>query len=128
VNLLLDTNALLWWLENSPKLGRRAKSKIANEDVWTSSASVWEIAIKLGARRLRLSFPLTRMPSAIEAEGFSPMPVTIEHAIEVSELPRHHDDPFDRILIAQARLEGMTIVTSDFLFDAYKVPLLDASE
>jgi PIN domain nuclease of toxin-antitoxin system len=129
VNLLLDTQALLWWKEGSRKLGRRARRAIDRDaaTVRVSAASAWEIAIKSRSGRLRLAEPLhTWMPEELERNGFLMLTVTVEHAVLVASLPDHHDDPFDRLLIAQARSEGLTVVTSDTAFDSYDVRVLDA--
>jgi PIN domain nuclease of toxin-antitoxin system len=129
MNLLLDTQTLLWWKEGSRKLGRRARRAIETEatTVRVSAASAWEIAIKVRAGRLRLKQPLEAwMPERLTREGFLTLSVTVEHAVAVAALPDHHHDPFDRLLIAQGRLEGLTIVTSDTAFDDYDVRVLDA--
>jgi PIN domain nuclease of toxin-antitoxin system len=129
VNLLLDTQALLWWKEGSRKLGRRARRAIETEatTVWVSAASAWEMAIKTRAGRLKMAEPLHAwMPERLEREGFLMLSVAVDHAVAVGSLPDHHHDPFDRLLVAQARVEGLTIVTSDVAFDAYEVSVLDA--
>lgn len=129
MNLLLDTQALLWWKEGSRKLGRRARRGIEADatTVRVSAASAWEIAIKLRIGRLHLREPLDAwLPGRLEQEGFLMLSVTVEHAVAVASLPDHHQDPFDRMLIAQARIEALTIVTSDTAFDAYDVRVLDA--
>jgi PIN domain nuclease of toxin-antitoxin system len=129
VRLLLDTQALLWWRHGDRKLGRRAHRAIEVEAdaVWVSAASVWEIAIKSRSGKLRLRDPLAAwMPEVLEQRGFEALDVTIAHAIAVASLPVHHADPFDRLLIAQARMEDLTIVTSDTAFADYEVKRLDA--
>lgn len=129
MNLLLDTQALLWWREGSRKLGSRARAAIETEatTVRVSAATGWELAIKSRSGRLRLREPLHLwLPAALESSGFLALPVTLDHAIGVAGLPDHHADPFDRLLIAQARQEDLTIVTSDTAFGAYDVRLLDA--
>ena len=129
MNLLLDTQAILWWKEGSRKLGPRARRAIERDaaSVHVSAASAWEIAIKARAGRLALASPLHHwMPSELERDGFVMLNVTVEHAVGVGALPNHHDDPFDRLLIVQARQEGLTVVTSDSVFDEYDVPVLDA--
>jgi PIN domain nuclease of toxin-antitoxin system len=129
VNLLLDTQALIWWREGNRKLGPRARTTIEKHaaTVRVSAATAWEIAIKSRGGRLRLREPLhVWMPAALESSGFGMLHVTIDHAIAVANLPDHHGDPFDRLLIAQARMEGLTIVTSDAAFGDYDVKLLDA--
>lgn len=129
MNLLLDTQALLWWKEGSRRLGRRARRAIERDAamVWISAASAWEVAIKSRSGRLRLAEPLHLwMPHDLERHGFVMLNVTAEHAVAVASLPEHHEDPFDRLLIAQARHEGLTVVTSDAAFDAYEVDVMDA--
>ena len=129
MNLLLDTQALLWWKQGSRKLGPRARRAIERDaaTVRVSAASAWEIAIKARAGRLRLVEGLhTWMPEELRRNGFLIVNITIEHAVAVALLPDHHDDPFDRLLIAQARHENLTVVTSDTAFDAYDVNVLDA--
>lgn len=129
MNLLLDTQALLWWRQGNRRLGTRARAAIARHAaaVRVSAASAWELAIKSHAGRLTLREPLhVWMPAALEDSGFEALNVTLDHAVAVAGLPHHHADPFDRLLIAQAQLENLTIVTSDTAFDAYDVNLLDA--
>jgi PIN domain nuclease of toxin-antitoxin system len=128
VNLLLDTQALLWWREASNRLGRRTRKAIEGEaaTVSVSAASIWEIAIKSSIGRLRLRDPLEAWPASLESHGFALLSVTMAHAAAVGSLPQHHADPFDRLLIAQARLERLTIVTADAAFEEYDVQVLDA--
>lgn len=122
--LLLDTEALIWCDVNDLRLGDNARDLIQRAiDVYVSAASAWEIAIKHALGKLQT----TRQPADAVAEaGFSPLPVTFEHAAELRNLAPHHRDPFDRLIIASARVEGLTIVTSDARFRAYDVPLVDA--
>jgi PIN domain nuclease of toxin-antitoxin system len=129
MNLLLDTQSLLWWRDGSRKLGPRARAAIEIQaaTVRVSAASAWELAIKSRAGRLRLRQPLHLwLPAAIESSGFATLDVTIDHALGVASLPDHHADPFDRLLIVQARSEDLTIVTSDTAFGDYDVRVLDA--
>ena len=129
MNLLLDTQALLWWKEGSRKLGRRAHRAIERDaaTVRVSAVSAWEIAIKSRSGRLRLAEPLhIWMPDELERNGFVMLNVTVGHAVAVASLPDHHSDPFDRLLIAQAREGGLTIVTSDPAFSQYGVNVFDA--
>ena len=129
MNLLLDTQTLLWWKEGSRKLGSRARRAIERDAVTVrvSAVSAWEIAIKSRSGRLKLAEPLHRwMPEDLERNGFLMLSVAVDHVVAVASLPDHHDDPFDRLLIAQAIHEGLTIVTSDAAFDGYAVSVLDA--
>lgn len=127
-DLLLDTQALLWWKEGSRKLGQRARRQIATAATTrVSAASAWEIAIKSRLGRLKLAAPLhSWMPEALERDGFEMLSVTVGHAVALAALPDHHADPFDRLLVAQAQLEGLTVVTSDPAFHDYDVRVLDA--
>lgn len=129
MKLLLDTHALLWWREGSRRLGPRARAAIETgaASVHVSAASAWELAIKSRLRKLKLREPLDRwLPAAVESSGFLPLSVTLPHAILVGSLPDHHADPFDRMLIAQAVLHELTIVTADAVFEDYEVQVLDA--
>ena len=129
MNLLLDTHALLWWLDDSPRLGGEARVRIADPSVivFVSAASAWEIAIKSGLGRLHLAPPPEEcIPPEIERGGFRPLAITVEHALAVRSLARHHHDPFDRLLIAQAMCEGLGIVTTDPAFAAYGVATIAA--
>ena len=129
MNLLLDANALLWWWDGSKKLGPRARALIERDaaDVRVSAVTAWEIAIKFQAGRLSLPAPVEHLiPATLDDSGFRALAISIEHALAAATLPEHHDDPFDRLLIAQARLENLTIVTSDMAFDDYDVKVLDA--
>ena len=122
--LLLDTQAFIWWDANDPQLGGRARAAIQDAtDVYVSSASAWEIVIKTALGKLRTK----RRPSNAVAEGgFLELPITFEHAEAVRELPLHHPDPFDRLIIATAVVEGFSIVTSDEKFRLYDVSIIDA--
>jgi PIN domain nuclease of toxin-antitoxin system len=122
MRLLLDTHAALWWQAESRQLGREARRAIATADiVWVSSAAGWETAIKVGKGQLRLREPIG---VTLIADDFTELPVTLKHTEEFQRIPRHHGDPFDRMLIAQARVEGATIVTHDRAFEKYGVPVI----
>lgn len=122
MKLLLDTHILLWWLADDPKLPKQAASAIADGEtlVSVSAASAWEIGIKKAAGRLDAPDDLL---DAMEANNFDALSITAAHALAASALPAHHADPFDRMLIAQARAEGCTLVTVDGRFSAYDVEL-----
>ena len=122
--LLLDTEALIWWDANDPRLGGKARAAIQDApEVYVSSASAWEIVIKSALGKLRTR---RRPAQAVADGGFRELPITFAHAEAVRALPRHHADPFDRLIIATASVEGCTIVTSDEKFSMYGVALLDA--
>ena len=120
MQLLLDTHALIWWLSNDPTLSVKAKDAIANPDniVFVSAASAWEISIKKSLGKLQAPNDLN---AQIKKKKFTPISISIDHALTVEQLPLHHQDPFDRILIAQAAYEKLTIITRDRKFNAYEV-------
>ncbi|HBJ33587.1 MAG TPA: PIN domain nuclease [Planctomycetaceae bacterium] len=127
MNLLLDTHAFLWFIGNDSRLSDDAKLAIeapANQK-WVSIASCWEIAIKSGLGKLQLADPVeVFLPREIAANRFSTLPIELRHATFVADLPNHHRDPFDRLLIAQALVESFQIVGCDAAFDAYGVSRL----
>jgi PIN domain nuclease of toxin-antitoxin system len=124
VRLLLDTHALLWWLadEGLTAQAREAIADPANVAV-VSAVSAWEISIKKALGKLAAPDDLEHQ---VRAGGFLPLPISIAHGVAAGQLARHHEDPFDRMLIAQARAEGLTIVTRDKAFADYDVALLSA--
>jgi PIN domain nuclease of toxin-antitoxin system len=123
MTLLLDTHVLLWWLDNHKALSTTARGAIQDgrNTVFVSAATAWEISIKRALGKLRAPEPLEE---AIEANRFVPLPITLQHARIAGSLPRHHEDPFDRMLIAQAQVETLTLVTHDESLAAYGVPIL----
>lgn len=125
MNLLLDTHVLLWALAGDPKLSEATQSAIANEEniVLVSAASAWEIAIKCALGKLRAPDDLVAQLAAADIQH---LPITMNHALAAGALPRHHEDPFDRMLIAQAQIEDLTIVTADGALHRYGVPILAA--
>ena len=112
MNLLLDTHALLWWLDDPAKLAQAARVTIAEPDnlVFVSAVVAWEISIKHAHGKLRSPDDLE---DVIALNGFRALPVSIRHAVDAGRLPPHHTDPFDRLLVAQAQGEGLTLVTRD---------------
>ncbi len=124
MSLLLDTHTLLWWLQGS-KLRREVVDRIADPAtlVVVSAASIWEASIKQALGKLKAPESLAEV---VIEEGFKPLPIAFDHATRAGQLPPHHRDPFDRMLIAQAALEGLTIVTHDPAFDPYEVDVLKA--
>ena len=121
MTLLLDTHAFLWWRVNDPRVDTLRESVARAHTVFVSSASAWEAAIKQSLGKLRLDESFAGM---VEQSGFSGLAITFAHTARLLTLPPHHRDPFDRMLIAQALVEGATIVTHDPLFERYDLPLL----
>jgi PIN domain nuclease of toxin-antitoxin system len=113
VNLLLDTHILVWWVAGDRRLPvpLRDRIKATENDVSVSSATFWELAIKL--RLGRIDIDLEEFCAAVTADGFDELPVQIAHTLRLQDLPAHHKDPFDRLLIAQSIAEGRRLVTSD---------------
>ena len=129
MRLLLDTHAFLWWVDDNRRLSRKARAAIASRQhaCYLSLASVWEMAIKASMDRLSLPSGVDRFVSEqLAANEFEALPIDLRHSGEVARLPFHHRDPFDRMMIAQAMEEGLTIVTRDRHFRAYGVPVLAA--
>ena len=127
MRLLLDTHVLIWWLNDDAALSAKARHAIAapGSEVYVSSASVWEIAVKQALGKLE--FPMDRMNGILDEVGFMALGIEIRHAIQAGALARHHDDPFDRMLIAHAVQEGLTIVTEDAMFRRYGVALIEGA-
>ena len=127
MRLLLDTQIFLWFLENERKIPATARAAIHDTEnaVFVSAAAVWEIAIKASIGRLRISAEdVRRLPELIDTSGFAELPVLGRHAAGVHALPWHHRDPFDRLMIAQARDEDLRLVSVDPIVRSYDVPLL----
>lgn len=119
MRLLLDTHVLIWWVAGDRKLSKSLRDRILAEenDVSVSAATFWEIAIK--ARLGRIDIDLEELRSSVRADGFTEIPVQIEHTLRLKALPDHHHDPFDRLLIAQSIAEGHRLVTRDKSILAY---------
>jgi|SRR5438067_363359 len=127
MRLLLDTHALLWWLDGDRRLSRRARTAIgeAENTVFVSAASAWEITTKNRLGKLPGAADVAAdVAGAVSGQGFTPLDITIVHAQRAGRLPGEHRDPFDRMLIAQSQVEDLQIVTDDSVFDAYGVERL----
>jgi len=125
MNLLLDTHVLLWWLNDHPTLSSKAKAAIADGKnlVFVSAVIIWEIRIKQALGKLEIPRNFRRV---LDNQPFEILDITVEHAHAVEDLPAHHRDPFDRMLVAQAKVEGLTLVTRDIRLKKYKIPLIEA--
>lgn len=123
--LLLDTHALVWALSDVERLGESARAAIVDlrNDVFVSAVTAWEITVKRERGHLRAP---PNLASAVEERRFTHLPLTFEHAEHAGTLPMHHRDPFDRFLIAQARMEGLILVTRDQRIQQYEVEVLPA--
>jgi PIN domain nuclease of toxin-antitoxin system len=120
VRLLLDTHALIWWLAGDERLPLAARNAIADESnvVFVSAASAWEVSTKHRLGKLPGAGPLAvDFAREIRAQGFEPLPITLEHGQVAGSLSGEHRDPFDRLLAAQARGEMMALVSNDAAFD-----------
>ncbi|MGH8653824.1 MAG: type II toxin-antitoxin system VapC family toxin [Gammaproteobacteria bacterium] len=124
MNLLLDTHVLIWWLGSLPMLSADARDALADpeNEAFVSSASGFEIATKYRLGKLPVDATLVDgLDEHFRREGFKPVAISLPNALAAGRLPGPHKDPFDRMLIAQARLEGSTVVTSDPIFQRYRV-------
>jgi PIN domain nuclease of toxin-antitoxin system len=124
LRLLLDTHVLIWWSGGQPIASAAAEAiRAPGNEVVVSAASVWEAEIKAVSGKLRLDADLETEPAQ---HGFRSLDITAAHALAAARVPMHHGDPFDRMLVAQAQLEGLTIVSRDPVFDRYPVAVLRA--
>jgi PIN domain nuclease of toxin-antitoxin system len=124
VRMLLDTHTVIWWVDQDHLLSPSSYAAIADRanDLLLSAATIWEIAIKVGVKKLTLSLPFRQwMTRAMNDLEVTVLPVTVEYADVQAELPRHHRDPFDRLLVAQAIVENVQLVSNDPIFDQYGV-------
>jgi len=123
MNVLLDTHALLWWLDGYKALPSKtlATVKDSRNVVYVSAATAWEISIKKTLKKLKAP---DNLEEALTSSRFLPLPISIGHALRAGALPRHHDDPFDRMLIAQAQSKNLTFITHDQRIKQYEVAIL----
>ncbi|TYQ23298.1 type II toxin-antitoxin system VapC family toxin [Pseudanabaena sp. UWO311] len=123
MKLLIDTHCWLWWFAQPERLSEEVIACLVDEanEVWFSVASVWEMGIKVAIGKLPLPEPVdSYISSRMVQLGARSLDISVNHALQAAALPLHHRDPFDRMLIAQAQLENMTIVTADHMFSQYK--------
>jgi PIN domain nuclease of toxin-antitoxin system len=124
MRLLLDTHVVIWWSQHARRLSAATRRLIAETDeVFVSAASEWEVSIKVALGKLRVPGPLMEV---VSSSGFLPLPITFAHAEHVRNLPRLHSDPFDRMLVAQAGVEGLHLVSRDRLLAEYEIDFLPA--
>lgn len=123
MNLLSDTHVLLWWLSDDPALSKKARIAIADKKslVLVSAVVVWEIRIKAALGKLEIPW---NFKEVLKDQPFETLDITVDHAHAVGDLPAHHRDPFDRMLVAQAKVERLTLVTHDVRLKKYDVALM----
>ena len=120
--VLLDTHAFLWWCEDSPELSKKARTVMKAEDCFVSLASFWEIAIKVSLNKLRVPGIIDRyLADQMSLNGFEQLEISFRQIMRCATLERHHGDPFDRLLVAQAQEESLPIVSRDPAFDRYGI-------
>ena len=124
MKLLVDAHTLIWAVDDPSKLGRQAVTALQDpgNDLILSAGTIWEIAIKTGLGKLSLSMPYRQwMNQAITDLGMTVLPITVEYADVQVNLPKHHGDPFDRLLVAQSQVENIHLVSADAVFDQYGI-------
>jgi PIN domain nuclease of toxin-antitoxin system len=127
VKILLDTHCWLWYLLSPERLNASMQNVLRDPDneVFLSVGSAWEMVIKAGLGKLSLPLPVTDyIPDRLKALGHQSLPILQQHVLQVAQLPTHHRDPFDRLLVAQARVEELQLMTADPAIRAYEVPIL----
>jgi PIN domain nuclease of toxin-antitoxin system len=125
MNALLDTHVLLWWLDDHPSLSERARATISEGGnlIFVSAVVIWEIRIKQALGKLKIP---SNFRQVLDRQSFETLSITVEHAHAVADIPAIHRDPFDRMLLAQASMEGFTIVSRNSVFEQYNIPLIKA--
>jgi PIN domain nuclease of toxin-antitoxin system len=124
MSLLLDTHALIWLIWGNPRLSQRALETIQTPELgkWVSMATFWELAIKIGLGKLDLGLNWRHaLQNRLEEDGIGLLSIAARHCERVASLPRHHRDPFDRMLVAQAESETLTLISRDAVFDRYGI-------
>ena len=125
MNLLVDTHLVLWAAYEPERLSPTARSRLTDEGQHphVSAASIWEVVIKAGLGRPDFKVDAAALRSGLARNGWAELPIRTDHALEVAKLPQHHSDPFDRILVAQARWEGWPLLTADRKLERYGPPV-----
>lgn len=125
MNFLLDTHVLLWWLDDNPTLSEKARSVISDGEhlVFISAATIWEIRIKEALGKLKIP---RNFQKVLGDQSFEMLDITSEHAHAIRDLPDHHRDPFDRMLVAQAKTESFSLVTRDKHLKKYNIAIVEA--
>jgi len=123
MNVLVDSHVLLWWFSRSGQLSAASRGVLENAEnrVYVSAAVAWELAIKANLGKLEARELISELPRLLFEEGFRRLAISVDHALRAGSLPRHHKDPFDRMLVAQAQVLGCPIVSADNVLDRYGV-------
>jgi PIN domain nuclease of toxin-antitoxin system len=127
MKLLIDSHAIVWWMTDDPRLSPVARKALGSSQHqrFLSLASLWELSLKVAAGRLQgIGSTIGNLQQASSQQGIMSLPITYEHIVRVENLPLHHADPFDRILVAQALEEGLTILTADRALRRYPAPVV----
>jgi PIN domain nuclease of toxin-antitoxin system len=126
VKVLVDTHAVIWWLEDAPRLSKRASAILENRDndIVVSAIVGWEIAIKISSGKMQAGSIIESLARLLQREFFSELPITLDAAIRSGFLPLYHRDPFDRVLVAQALSLNVPIVSADAVLDRYDIKRL----
>lgn len=123
MRILLDTHLLIWYLEGSESFSKPRRQRIvdANNDIFVSIASLWEISIKVSIGKLKISRSLSDVLQQLADQTIAILPIKSGHVLQVATLPFHHRDPFDRMIIAQAQVEFLPVMTNDNVFASYGI-------
>ena len=123
MNLLLDTHTFLWFSEDNPQLSNKAKSLIEDPAniCYVSMTSIWEMAIKINIGKLKMKIGFSNLMKELVGRDFEVLPISFEHTLYLTTMELHHRDPFDRLLIAQAMVEELSLVSNEGVFDLYRV-------
>jgi len=126
MRVLLDAHVFVWWVGDHPRLSDRAREIIAHgaTEIYVSSVSVWELLVKAQLGRVEMPEPARFIPAQLVANGFEALPLHLHHVLALERLPAVHRDPFDRMLVAQATVEGMAFVSADRALAGYPVELI----
>ena len=127
MKLLIDSHAIVWWMTDDPRLSPAARQALGSpqHERFLSLASLWELSLKVSAGRLQgIGSTIVNLREASSKQSIQMLPITFEHIVRVENLPRHHADPFDRLLVAQALEEGLTILTADRALSRYPAPVV----
>jgi PIN domain nuclease of toxin-antitoxin system len=127
MTVLMDTHSFIWFVDGNSQLSARARTLIEDpaNDKFLSMASIWEMAVKISLGKLSIAQPFEQfIPHQLQINGFEMLEIKFDHIVRVSNLPFHHRDPFDRLLIAQCLVERIPVISVDSVFDAYSVQRL----